>query len=235
MLFSFLSDVLLLSYIIDWFNARADTHTHTRMCTFRSQVFLSQGGHYECRRWKDDKELLLVHNPFAALPYIIDSENVVATAPASSAYLARKLGLTGHNESERSRNQQALAVVYELRDDAMRVLYGPTEVYAQGHRGHLERTVRAHYYKLNSWLEKHGTPYLASDAPGDCAGSFFCPCCAALLLALFPVCFLTVSSLNVLTVIMQRVLTSSCGKCWTCTNCGPMTRHASARSRALML
>ena len=160
--------------IIDCFNARA--------CTFRNQVFLSQGGHYECRRWKDDKELLLVHNPFAALPYIIDSENVVATAAASSSYLAHKLGLTGNNESERSRNQQALAVVYELRDDAMRVLYGPTEVYAQGHRGHLERTVRAHYYKLNSWLEKHGTPYLASDAPGDCAGSFFCPSCEALLL-----------------------------------------------------
>ena len=32
------------------------------------------------------------HNPSTALPYLIDGQTVVATAPASSDYLAHKLG-----------------------------------------------------------------------------------------------------------------------------------------------
>jgi hypothetical protein len=110
---------------------------------------------------------LVEHNPFAALPYIIDGDTVVATAPASSGYLAHKLCLEGSDEAARSRNQQALAVVYELRADALRVLYAPAEVYEMGHRGHLERTVRMHYSKLNCWLEMHGTKYLTADSPAS--------------------------------------------------------------------
>ena len=110
---------------------------------------------------------LLEHNPFAALPYILDGETVVATAAASSGYLAHKFGLEGSDEAARSRNQQALAVVYELRSDALRVLYAPAEVYDMGHRGHLERTVRMHYSKLNQWLEMHGTQYLSADSPAS--------------------------------------------------------------------
>lgn len=111
--------------------------------------------------------MLLDHNPFAGLPFVIDDSTVVSTAPASSDFLANKLGLAGSNETERSRNQQALAVVYELRSDAARVLYAPTDVYEHGHRGHLERTARRHYTKLDRWLEMNQTLYLASDSPAS--------------------------------------------------------------------
>jgi hypothetical protein len=91
----------------------------------------------------------------------------VATAPAASDYVAHKAQLCGANATARSRNQQALAVVYELRNDAMRVLYAPAEVYAMGHRGYLETTVRAHYTKLDRWLEMHETTFLTDDAPAS--------------------------------------------------------------------
>ena len=126
-----------------------------------------EDGYFECMAWEDDKADLVENNPFAALPFIIDGETVVATAPASSDYLAHKLGLAGGDEVARNRNQQALAVSYELRSDALRVLYAPTEVYEMGHRGHLERTVRMHYAKLDQWLKMHGTAYLSADAPAS--------------------------------------------------------------------
>ena len=131
------------------------------------QVLRTEHGGFQCPEWEEDKALLLGHNPFAALPFIIDDSTVVSTAPASSDFLAIKLGLAGSNESERSRNQQALAVVYELRSDAARMLYAPTEVYEHGHRGHLERTTRRHYAKLDRWLEMHKTIYLTSDSPAS--------------------------------------------------------------------
>jgi glutathione S-transferase len=130
-------------------------------------VLQREDGYFECMAWEDDKADLVEHNPFAALPFLIDGETVIATAPASSDYLAHKLGLAGGDEVARSRNQQALAVSYELRSDALRVLYAPTEVYEMGHRGHLERTVRMHYAKLDQWLEMHGTAYLSADAPAS--------------------------------------------------------------------
>ena len=57
-----------------------------------AQLFQTDSGCFDCRRWAQDKEELLKHNPFAALPYLIDGQTVVATAPASSDYLAHKLG-----------------------------------------------------------------------------------------------------------------------------------------------
>ena len=124
-------------------------------------------GGFQCPDWDEDKAILLEHNPFAGLPYIVDAETVVATAPASSDFLANKLGLAGSCESQRSRNQQALAVVYELRADAARVLYAPVEVYEHGHRGYLERTAHRHYAKLDRWLDMHKTVYLTSDEPAS--------------------------------------------------------------------
>ena len=144
------------------------------MCAFKDADYVDHqyelfqnAGCFECPPWEEDRQALLTHNPFAALPFVIDGNTVVATAPASSAYLAHKLGLAGANESERLRCQQALAIVYELRNDAMRVLYGPLPVYEQGHRGYLERTARTHYGKLNRWLEMHRTLYLTSDDPAQ--------------------------------------------------------------------
>jgi len=128
-------------------------------------VLQREDGYFECMAWEDDKADPVEPNPFADLPFLIDGETVIAMAPASSDYLAHKLA--GGDEVARSRNQQALAVSYELRSDALRVLYAPTEVYEMGHRGHLGRTVRMHYAKLDQWLEMHGTAYLSADAPAS--------------------------------------------------------------------
>jgi len=60
---------------------------------FYAQLFQTDSGCFECGRWAHDKAELLKRNPFSALPYLIDGETVVATAPASSDYLAHKLGI----------------------------------------------------------------------------------------------------------------------------------------------
>ena len=131
------------------------------------QLFQDEAGYYKCLQWEHDKVDLLEHNAFAALPYIVDGEAVIATAPACSDYLAHKLGLAGTSETEQGRNRQALAVVYELRNDAMRVLYGPKEIYEHAHRGYLERTARTQYGRLNRWLQMHGTLYLTANVPAQ--------------------------------------------------------------------
>ena len=131
------------------------------------QLFQTQNGYYQCGNWTNDKAILSKYNPFVGLPFIIDGETVVATAAATSNYLAHKFGLAGENETERDRNQQALAVVREMRSDSVRVLYAPHELYADGHRGHLEHTVCTYYSKLSQWLQLHGTPYLCGHSPAS--------------------------------------------------------------------
>ena len=155
-----LSECLFLSLCVE----RREPHKLTREGG-GAQVLQREDGYFECMAWEDDKADPVEPNPFADLPFLIDGETVIAMAPASSDYLAHKLA--GGDEVARSRNQQALAVSYELLSDALRVLYAPTDVYEMGHRGHLERTVRMHYAKLDQWLKMHGTAYLSADAPAS--------------------------------------------------------------------
>uniref|UniRef100_A0A7S0QYV4 glutathione transferase n=1 Tax=Cryptomonas curvata TaxID=233186 RepID=A0A7S0QYV4_9CRYP len=112
-----------------------------------------------------EKPALAEINPLINLPYIIDGSIIVTQSNACLKYLGRKLNLLGANEHDLTLIEQCIFQVWDLRNELIRVCYGPKEAYEGGAAAHFAKAVPGHYSKFEALLRRQGTTYLVTKSP----------------------------------------------------------------------
>jgi len=114
---------------------------------------------------EDAKPSILARNPLANLPYVVDGDTVITQSNACLKYLGRKLNLYGINDSEKTKIDQCLCQVLDLRNGMADLFYGDADKWVNGCDALLETGAPRHLKKLNDWLSDNQTMYCASDSP----------------------------------------------------------------------
>lgn len=132
------------------------------------------GGGWNVDAWfVEKKPELLKLNALTNLPYVRIGDQVVTQSNACFTFLGRRFGLMGSTEEEVSKNEQCLAQVHDLRNDAIGLMYGgfgpdKQAIFDGKKDGYLESTAKGHFSKLEKWLVHQGTPFLVGPSP-QCA------------------------------------------------------------------
>lgn len=134
-------------------------------------------GHWAATEWEQEaKPLLKEHNPLVSLPYVINHSTgeVVSQSHAVYLYLGGLFGLNGKNCEEQLANEQVLCHLHSVWMEIRDLVYpfkGKTEdEFRQALTYHFDKTLPAHYDKLESWLKNKNNPYFAGKMP--CTADF---------------------------------------------------------------
>jgi len=117
--------------------------------------------------FQQDKPKLGKKNPLVNLPYIQDGDIVVCQTNACLQYLGDRFGLSGETSEARRLNVQMLCETYDLRNDAIELVYPHKErcrtrdEYKTKMTNHIKKSLQAYYEKLEKLYMKQGGPYLA--------------------------------------------------------------------------
>jgi len=115
--------------------------------------------------FKDAKPGLLAKNSLINLPYIVDGDNVISQTNACFKYLGRKLDLNGKDEVEVMKGEQCLCQIMDLRNDMVKVFYGPPESFDASASDLLTQGAIKHLQKMENWLNHNKTDYCVSNSP----------------------------------------------------------------------
>mmetsp|Transcript_10967 Transcript_10967/g.37313 ORF Transcript_10967/g.37313 Transcript_10967/m.37313 type:complete len:273 (-) Transcript_10967:197-1015(-) len=128
-------------------------------------------GGYDLSSWfAARKPGLLERNALTNLPFVEAGGTVIAQSNACLTFLGRRFSLLGATEEDLHKNEQCLAQVMDLRNDAISLFYGgfgpdKRQVFDARKEAHYEGKARGHYAKLEAWLGQQGTLYLVGESP----------------------------------------------------------------------
>jgi len=107
---------------------------------------------------------ILAKNPFANLPYVIDGDLCICQTNACFKYLGRKFNLYGKDAGERSKVDQCLCQIMDLRNAMVGTFYNAGPGYDASRDALLSKKAPAHLQKMEDWLAQNKTIYCASDS-----------------------------------------------------------------------
>lgn len=96
------------------------------------EVVQKEDGSYDRSCWFSVKPALQAKNPLMNLPYVVDGDRVVTQSTSCLTYFGRKYKLSGANDDELTRVEQILAQAMDLRNDSVRLFYGPADKFQEG-------------------------------------------------------------------------------------------------------
>eukprot|EP01066_Platyproteum_vivax_P003138 Platyproteum_vivax@DN14032_c0_g1_i1.p1 len=107
---------------------------------------------------------LLKKNPFVTLPYLFVDDKLISQSLAIYFFIGRKHGFVGADEEAMTRNEQTLTQILDLRNDLLKLVYGPKDIWEEKKLAHLE-SAKMMFAKLESWLALHNTPFFSCQQP----------------------------------------------------------------------
>jgi glutathione S-transferase len=123
-----------------------------------------EGGGWDASNWFGVKPALKEKNALMNLPYIVDGDVVVSQTNACFAYLGRKFGLYGSNDTEMIQCEQVLCEVMDLRNNAVKFFYSSGDDLAARTTAHAA-SAEGSFGKLEEWLAQQGTDFFAGASP----------------------------------------------------------------------
>lgn len=140
------------------------------------EVRRKEGSGWKCPEYDERRKELYRKNPFSQLPFVQNhtTGEVVAGINAVYLYLGRILKLDGRSHSARLKNESLLfymlgTVWLEYGDFVYPFKKNDSEAsFHAGLTGYLNKSIPAHYDKLEKWLRIHRDPFFAGEELCTC-------------------------------------------------------------------
>mmetsp|Transcript_17524 Transcript_17524/g.25931 ORF Transcript_17524/g.25931 Transcript_17524/m.25931 type:complete len:307 (-) Transcript_17524:165-1085(-) len=108
--------------------------------------------------WHKDKAWMEQANPFANLPYLIDTktQTIICQTNAIFSYLGKELNMIGSNKMETAKCEELLCEIYDLRNVMVDFAYGNDQTSATKNYAAIECLQRGAVYlsKLETYLQQ---------------------------------------------------------------------------------